>query len=204
MTSIRHRVGRPAQHRQIDPADDPYLDAARESILAVGVRRTTLTDVARRAGVSRMTLYRRWPDMQTLIADLMTREWLATATGTLARGSDGPAARRLAGTVVATVAALRVNPLFRRILEVDPELLLPYVLDRRGRTQDAILDLTVELLAAGQLDGSVRDVDPEILARVVLLTAQGFALSAPIMGDAASLDQLGAELQLLLERYLSP
>nr|MDT0664439.1 helix-turn-helix domain-containing protein [Micromonospora sp. DSM 115978] len=42
------------------------LDAAEASLLAVGVRRTTLTDVARRAGVSRMTLYRRWPDLRTL------------------------------------------------------------------------------------------------------------------------------------------
>ena len=33
-----------------------------------GVRRTTLTDVARRAGVSRMTIYRRWPDVRTLVA----------------------------------------------------------------------------------------------------------------------------------------
>jgi AcrR family transcriptional regulator len=201
MTSTRHRSGR----LQSDPGDDPYLDAAREAILAVGVRRTTLTDVARRAGVSRMTLYRRWPDMQALIADLMTREWLTTATGAVAaREFRGSAAQRLAGTVVATVAALRGNPLFQKILEVDPELLLPYLLDRRGRTQDAILDLTIELLADGQLDGSVRDVDAGVLARVVLLAAQGFALSAAIMGDGASPDELGDELTLLLERYLSP
>ena len=38
--------------------DDLYLDAAREAILAVGWSRTTLTDIARRAGVSRMTIYR--------------------------------------------------------------------------------------------------------------------------------------------------
>ena len=40
-------------------ADDPVLDSARACVLAVGVRRTTMTDIARRAGVSRMTLYRR-------------------------------------------------------------------------------------------------------------------------------------------------
>jgi AcrR family transcriptional regulator len=55
--------------------DDRLLDAARESILAVGWRRATLTDVARRAGVSRMTVYRRWPAMRTLLGDLLVREW---------------------------------------------------------------------------------------------------------------------------------
>src|SRR5439155_16686451 len=43
--------------------DESVLEAARACVLAVGVRRTTLTDVARRAGLSRMTLYRRYPDV---------------------------------------------------------------------------------------------------------------------------------------------
>ncbi|MGZ5399710.1 MAG: helix-turn-helix domain-containing protein, partial [Nocardioides sp.] len=66
MTSLRHNpaVGRTPR--------DGYLDAARECILDVGWRRTTLTEVARRAGVSRMTIYRAWPDMPTLLGDLMT------------------------------------------------------------------------------------------------------------------------------------
>ena len=51
------------------------LDAARECVLAVGVRRTTFSDVARRAGVSRMTLYRRFGDLEALLSALMTREF---------------------------------------------------------------------------------------------------------------------------------
>src|ERR1700709_2531162 len=83
MTSIRHKVSTSSTARDRSTAasaasaarEDAYLDAARGAILAVGWSRTTLTDIARRAGVSRMTLYRRWPDTQTLLADLMTREW---------------------------------------------------------------------------------------------------------------------------------
>ena len=68
----------PIRHNSSD--NDAVLDAVRDCVLAVGVRRTTLTDVARRAGVSRMTLYRRWPDVRTLVGDLMTREWVDVAT----------------------------------------------------------------------------------------------------------------------------
>ena len=50
MTSLRH-------NEPLDP-QSAYLDAARACILDVGWRRTTLTEVARRAGVSRMTIYR--------------------------------------------------------------------------------------------------------------------------------------------------
>ena len=51
------------------------LEATRDTVLAVGVKRTTLTDVAKRAGVSRMTLYRMVPDVKTLILAMLTREF---------------------------------------------------------------------------------------------------------------------------------
>jgi AcrR family transcriptional regulator len=199
MTSIRHND---AEERG---GVDDLLDAARAGILAVGWRRTTLTDVARRAGVSRMTIYRRWPDMQSLLADLMTREWsgLVVAHGA---GGDGPTRPRLARAVAAAVSGLRDNELFAKIVEVDPELLLPYLLDRRGRTQDAILDLLAARLAEGQADGSVRPGDPVLLARAVLLTAHGFALSARTMTDPGGprVGDLDEELRGLVDGYLAP
>src|SRR5215218_11101347 len=69
---------------------DGYLDAARACILDVGWRRTTLTEVARRAGVSRMTIYRAWSDMPQLLGDLMTREWGALVAASLRSEDDGP------------------------------------------------------------------------------------------------------------------
>jgi AcrR family transcriptional regulator len=179
--------------------DDALLDAARASIVAVGWKRSTLTDVARRAGVSRMTIYRRWPDMRTLVADLMTREWsaLADAPGT------GSTLERLARGVASTVAALRANELFHKIVHVDPELLLPYLLERRGRTQDGLLSALETAIVEGQRDGSVRDGDPSLLARSVLLTAYGFALSAPTMTDRRRpVTAYDGQLRDLVENYL--
>src|SRR6476661_793795 len=181
--------------------DDALLDAARASILAVGWRRSTLTDIARRAGVSRMTIYRRWPDMQTLLGDLMTREWSALA-GPLTDG--GTARQRVAHGAAVTVAALRDNELFHKIVRVDPELLLPYLLDRRGRTQDALLSLLEAAVTEGQRDGSVRHGDPVLLARSMLLAAYGFVLSAPTMADGVPLERVDEQLADLVDRYLAP
>ena len=64
-----------SQRHEFEPAGNGLLDAARACVLAVGVRRTTFSDVARRAGVSRMTLYRRFPDLETLLSALMTHEF---------------------------------------------------------------------------------------------------------------------------------
>lgn len=201
MSSIRHiaTVDQPGS-----TADAALLDAARTSILAVGWRRTTLTDVARRAGVSRMTIYRRWPDMQTLLADLLVREWGGLIDTALLDPdvADASGLQRLSHGVVATVAALRESPLFVKIVEVDPELLLPYLLVRLGRNQEHVLELITAAVRVGQADGSVRDGDADLLARSLLLAVQGSVLSARTMPDScrAALD---AELARLVERYLA-
>jgi AcrR family transcriptional regulator len=195
MTSIRNNRG----------PEDRYLDAARECMLATGWTRTTLTDVARRAGVSRMTIYRTWPDMQTLLADLMTREWGGVVADVASAGEGAAPLERLSLGVSRTVAALRSNDLLRKIVEVDPELLLPYLLQRRGRSQDNILGLIEPLIAEGQAAGAVRPGDPTLLARSIMLAAHGFTLSAETMvDDERSVEAYDEELRTLLERYLAP
>jgi AcrR family transcriptional regulator len=168
MTSIRHNT---------------YLDAARASILDVGWKRTTLTDVARRANVSRMTIYRAWPDMQMLMADLMTREWEQILAAVPVAVEREPTPGRIADGVVVAIRALRENALLRRIIDLDPELLLPYLLDRRGRSQQGILDFLTPTIAAGQAAGHVREGDPAALARTVVLAAHGLVLSVHTMAD---------------------
>lgn len=195
MTSLRNNP-QPARS-----TEDLALDAAREAILAVGWSRTTLTDIARRAGLSRMTLYRRWPEMNALLADLMTREWASLVD----LGSPSTHHRtRLVHGIVGTVAALRDNELFTRIIELDPEMLLPYLLDRPGRSQELVLALLVDEITAGQAAAEIRAGDPQLLARSVVLAAHGFTLSAQTMTrgelDPGTFD---SELALLVDRYLA-
>ncbi|MFC4911760.1 TetR/AcrR family transcriptional regulator [Actinomadura gamaensis] len=192
--------------------EQAVLDAARDCVLAVGVRRTTLTDIARRAGVSRMTLYRRWPDVRTIVADLMTREWTAVATAVRPHtgdgGSAGPVREMLVDGLVSGVAELRAHPLMRKILDVDPELLLPYLLDRLGASQSAFLEIFEEALAAGHADGSIRRDDPARQARALLLVVQSFALSGRTVAvpddPALTYEAFDAELRTILERTLAP
>ncbi|MDO9457938.1 TetR/AcrR family transcriptional regulator [Nocardioides sp.] len=191
MTSLRHND---------EPAapQDGYLDAARACLLDVGWRRTTLTEVARRAGVSRMTIYRSWADMPTLLGDLMTREWTAIVAATAPTGV-------LVDRMVATIRALRANELFVRIVEVDPELVLPYLLARRGRSQDLILAIAEAAIVEGQAAGTVRAGNPTAIARTLVLAAHGFVLSAHTMvDDRVSEAELDAELALVLSRTLAP
>jgi AcrR family transcriptional regulator len=200
MTSLRHNPAPEASPR------DTYLDAARACILDVGWRRTTLTEVARRAGVSRMTIYRSWPDMPQLLGDLMTREWSAVVEAAVADQDPGTnAVERLVGSILGTVRTLRDNELFVRIIELDPELILPYLLSRRGRSQDLILALTEEAIAEGQKAGEIRDGAATAMARALVLATHGFVISAHTMvDDDVSEAELDDELATLLTRILQP
>ena len=184
---------------------DRLLDAARECILAVGWRRTTLTDVARRAGVSRMTVYRTYPDMTSLFGDLMTREWVGVLAGLDDVEPAGDPAHQVATRMLAGVRALRLNPLFHRIVDVDPELLLPYLLDRRGRSQQAVVELLAGTIEDGQPAGGLRAGNPVLLARSIVLACQGFVLSPQTMvDDSVTPEDLDAELLEVIAGYLRP
>jgi AcrR family transcriptional regulator len=200
MTSLRHTIRDAAE-----PRLDGYLDAARACILDVGWRRTTLTEVARRAGVSRMTIYRAWPDMGSLLGDLMTREWVGIAAATRVAAADTTTPEGIAEAALATVRALRDNELFVRIVELDPDLMLPYLLHRRGRSQEALVEILAAEIASGQVDGAIRAGDPELMARSLTLAAHGFVFSAMTMtDDRIGLDDLDAEYARGVARALEP
>ncbi|SFP45478.1 regulatory protein, tetR family [Amycolatopsis arida] len=185
-------------------SDDVLLDAARTCVLAAGVRRTTLTEIARTARVSRMTLYRRFPDVRSILAALMTREFGAVLRTASARGSGATARERLVNTATAAVRELVADPLMRTVLDLDAELVMPYVVRRLGATQRLAEQVLAAHVAAGHADGSIRRGDRATQVRAVLLVAQSFVLSLrPATADLAEADLL-AELRHLLDAALRP
>ncbi len=193
--------GSPVAANAVD--EERILDAAYQMLLAVGMRRMTMADIGRRAGVSRATLYRRWPNVRAVVAALMTRESIAVAAACF-DVVGGSARDRLVEGMVAAVRRTREHPLLRKIVEVDPEFLLPYLLERRGSSTDAQLAAIEHVVRAGHLDGSVRPGNPIWQARALLLAAMAFVLSGPIMAAPAERDALDAELRQMLDRYVAP
>lgn len=184
--------------------DEALLDAVQTCVLAVGVRRTTMTDVARRAGVSRMTLYRRYADVTSLMQALMTREFTQIIGEVEAEVAPLPSAReRLVRAAVLGVDRLTRNPLFLRIVDIDPELLLPYITTRRGAFQKAAVGVLEARLADGVAEGSVAVADPAIAARTIELALRGFAFQTLAPGAASEREQELSELGRMLDAYLA-
>ncbi|MBE2999977.1 helix-turn-helix transcriptional regulator [Nocardiopsis sp. HNM0947] len=188
--------------------EDGILDAARTCVEAFGVRRTTLTDVARRAGVSRPTVYRRWPDVTALVADLLTRELRTLLLEEEERAADDRpeerARTRLVRHAGGVARALATHPLFTRVVDSEPELLATYTFHRLGTSHRAALEVIVPAVAEGQDDGSVRGGDPAVLARMVLVTVQNTVTARRLFEDLLDEDALVDELMTLLDGYLAP
>ncbi len=172
-------------------------------MLELGLRRATLTEIARRAGVSRMSIYRRYPDATALLREVMTAEFGGLLAGTDARAAGADARARMVRGIATFAGELRENPLFARVVAAEPELLVPYVVERMGGTQRIGLAMIERGIAEGQADGSVRAGDARAIAQAVLLIAQSFVLSAGIADDVAA-ERVLAELEIVLDRTLAP
>lgn len=207
MPGIRHR-------------DDVILDAARASILDLGINRTTLAEVARRCGVSRMTLYRRYADAHSLVREVLEREFsrlLGRHTGSeigvdghavlphLADGVDGVDGRSaLVADTIAVVRAFQSDPLLGRVLDSGPEVLVKYAIRKLGATQQEALSLLSVRIERGHRDGSIRPGSVAVQAHTILLVAQSYILSAASTRGVVPTDRLLDELAVLLDAYTRP
>jgi AcrR family transcriptional regulator len=166
------------------PVVQKLLDAARECVLDRGVSRVTMSDVARAADVSRTTLYRHYPDVEAVLRDLMTLDFgrvvlhAGAEAGHLKTGSA-----RLSAMLVGGARGLRHHELFRKVLDVDPEYVLPYITARMGQSHYLIATLIEAAVVAGQADGSIREEDPGLLARLMLLQGQALVVSVGALSE---------------------
>lgn len=188
--------------------DRQILNAARACVLAAGVHETTFNDIARRAGVSRMTLYRRYSDVGSLISELLGREFARilrehTQVPPGAPPDPRQARQRLVETVLECVEAFQEDPLMTQVLDAEPEILTPYLFNKFGSTQQIAIDLLAHRLNLGHKDGSIRRGSVAVQAHAIVLTVQSFIVSASASGPVPR-DRLRTELRLILDGYLRP
>ncbi len=178
---------------------DSVLDATYEVVLGVGVKRTTFADIARAAGMSRATLYTHFDDVGDAVASLLTRELVGVLSAAQPpAGTERDALDRLLATVDTALRTLPEHPLVRKVLDVDPHVLLPYLVERFGVVQRTALQVLEDLVVRGQADGSICDADPALLAHVVLVTVQSALVSHRISAAELGAPQVrGAVLELL-------
>jgi AcrR family transcriptional regulator len=180
---------------------DRILEAAAYCVVAYGIDRVTLAEIARRARVSRPTVYRRWPDIRSVLAALLTARIVASLEAVPSRGVGRDAVVQRMGAVA---VHLRDDDVVMAVMRNAPELTMVYLTERLGTSQQILIDTLAADIKLAQEEGSVRSGEPRQLAAMCLLiarsTIQSGQIVAPIL-DAAALD---VELAHCLDGYLKP
>ncbi|APA75556.1 TetR/AcrR family transcriptional regulator [Mycobacterium avium subsp. hominissuis] len=174
------------------------LAAAASCVVDFGVDRVTLAEIARRAGVSRPTVYRRWPDTRSIVAALLTRHVTDVMRAAPLLGDDRES---LVRQIVTVADLLRQDRLVMSVLH--SELAPIYITERLGTSQHMLIDALAARLRVAQRNGSVRPGDPVQMATMVLLIAQSTIQSAQIVEQLLDAEALATELAYSLNGYLS-
>jgi len=122
------------------------LRAGLEQAELVGMRRSTMEDVAKRSGVGRATLYRRFPTKTALNDAIVLSEVRRFLEGsTQARAQGTTFEDRMVYDTVFTVTFIREHALLKKLLRLEPEAILPSLTVDAGPIVDFATDYSVAL-----------------------------------------------------------
>lgn len=157
----------------VPPETARILDAALAQFGDVGIRRSTIGDVARRAGVDRVTVYRRVGSKDELIQAVVAREAQAVfeQIATAASAGESLADRITEGFATAGDIA-RTHPLWRRLIVLEPETMLRPLSTEGGPLLATACEAAMAVFTLAAADGLIDGTDGleqpiEVAVRVV-------------------------------------
>ncbi|MFD4353716.1 TetR/AcrR family transcriptional regulator [Nocardia sp. NPDC058518] len=153
---------------------EKLLDSALSAFLDFGIKRTSMGEIARRAGISPATLYRRYESKNELVEAVGVREAqrYVTEIDERVRAVTEPD-EQLVEIFVAFVTTIAGNELLRRLLSTEPEIILPRLTTEAG----PILAVGRAYLAEKLRELQVPEFDPDLVAEVMARLALSLALT---------------------------
>jgi AcrR family transcriptional regulator len=179
--------------------EDRILDAAGRCLQLAG--RAPIAELARQAGVSRPTVYRRFADSDAVLRALWERE-IGRLLAATPRTADDRAA--VVAQVVELADDISTHAVLAPTFTSDPGLIAHYIVDRLGAGQRALLAVLRAAITATQAGGTVRAGDPDQLAAMALLIAQSAIQSRRMIVEYLPDPAWRRELTHALDGYLRP
>jgi len=156
-----------------DATTERILDAALAQFTEFGMRRTSVDDVAKRAGLTRVTVYRRFRTRDLLIGATIHREYMRflAILDPAIKGLPTMEERITEGFLV-TLRHVQEHPLLGGLLRTEPELVLPALTIHGGPGLIAMREYLTRSFEHYQRDSGPLDPDPapaaELMVRIVV------------------------------------
>lgn len=166
--------------RSSDDEGEPasILDGALAAFLDFGIRRTSMADIATRSRISPATLYRRFAQKTDLVQAVGLREvrrFLADVDRRV--NQDASAEEQVVELYLAFLGGLRRNALLRRLLDTEPEAVLPLLTVRGAPVLDLGRDYLAEFIRRLQAERKLARFDAEPVAEMIARIALSMALT---------------------------
>jgi TetR/AcrR family transcriptional repressor of uid operon len=160
-----------------DAGSEQILDAALELAAGSGLRNLTMDDVARRASVGRMTVYRRFGSRAALVDALALRE-CRRCLQTIAAELDPDAApdERVAALFTSTLRLIREHPLLARLAKFEPDSLLRELTRDESAVFRLVRQFLIGVIVEGQERGELVHIEPAVLAELAVRLGASFVL----------------------------
>jgi AcrR family transcriptional regulator len=148
---------------------EDLLAAAARRFVAVGIRKTTMEDVAREARAGKATLYRHFANKDAVIDALLEREAARLDRRLRAAAADRhDATGRIEAAFVVGVRFLVEHPVMTKGRDEEPGILLPRITANGGPLVRKGMELFTALIDEGIEAGELRRVDPAAAAEVIM------------------------------------
>ncbi|MFE1292263.1 TetR/AcrR family transcriptional regulator [Streptomyces sp. NPDC058751] len=182
------------------------LDAARDLFCRTGIKRSTMADVARLAGVSRITVYRRFATKEALVEQVVRREFRRYFDRFIVEIREaGTVADRVVLGFTSSLRAIRHNRLIGGVMAVEPDAVVPSMTGDGGRTLFTVQQFVAERLRQEQRAGQVADeVDVEVVAEMMVRVSASFLVIPSHVIDLDDDDRMGAVARQFLVPMLGP
>ena len=190
----------------IDGLRTRILDAAYEQFCRMGIRRSTMEDVARLAKVSRITVYRRFDTKDTLVEHVVRREFRRYFDQFLIdiEQADTAADRVVLG-FVSSLRAIRGNPLIGGLIATEPDLLIPSMMADGGQTLATVRQFVADQLRREQRAGNVSvSLDIDLVAEMMVRVSTSFLAIPSAIIDLDDDEQVAAVARRFLVPMLEP
>ena len=188
-----------------DATNDQVLDAALALFIEFGLRRTTMEDVAGKAGIGRATIYRRFGDKDQLVQAVILRECqqqLALIEQRM-RGTESAVDALLEAFVLAVTGAHR-HPLLTRLLSSEPDTILPYLTTELPEVTTFSRLYLAAQIGKSQKAGLIAAKPAEQMAELLLRLLQSLVLSPAGVIDPADENSVRGFANLFLRPLLTP
>ena len=203
MNDLAERLVRAAATQALaepDATTEAIADAALRQFELFGISRSTMNEIARRANVARVTVYRRFPGKDALVDAVMLRElrrFLTDFDEALAPFDDTD--DRLVEGFSFVLNAFREHRLLQRVLESEPETILLHLTTQGSAFVSVARDHLAARLFQDLDDGRPAE-ELTIAADVVVRLIMSYLLTPQTLVD---LDDR-AQARAFALRYLRP